>query len=98
MGEVIFTEDSYIKHLSTFWVLVPLVANDFNLLLPETPYTNVISLALCGWLKSNWIVLSEGGSEIREDVAFSFGQNLVPQMPNDILRSHLDVSSDTSYA
>jgi len=51
-----------------------------------------VSLTFCGWLKSNWIVLSEGGSEIKEDAAFSFGHSLVPQMPNDILRSHLDVS------
>ena len=39
-----------------------------------------------------WIVLSEGGSEIKEDAAFSFGQSLVPQMPSDMLRYHLGVS------
>jgi len=36
-------------------------------------------------------VLAEGGSEIKEDAAFSFGKSIVPTMNNETLRSHLDV-------
>ena len=48
-------------------------------------------LTCVGWLKSYWIVLAEGGSEIKEDAAFSFGKSLVPAMSNETLQSHLDV-------
>jgi len=97
MGKVIFTTGNreilheQFQPIFGLWFL--LVTNDLNYLFPyKNPCTDFVSLALCGWLKSNWIVLSEGGSEIREDAAFSFGQSLVPQMPRDILQSHLDVS------
>ena len=52
----------------------------------------VVYLTSVRWLKSQWILLSEGGSEIKECAALSFGQSVASQMPASVSRSNLDVS------
>ena len=44
------------------------------------------------WLKSHWILLSEGESEIKESIALSFGRSIVPQASASVLKRHVDVS------
>ena len=60
-------------------------------------------LDIVGLLKSQWIVLVEGGSGIKEDDAFLYGKSLAPAMSNETLRSFLDVCThmvlqENSYA
>ena len=47
---------------------------------------------LIRWLKSHWILLSEGESEIKESIALSFGRSIVPQISTSVLKHHVDVS------
>ena len=51
-----------------------------------------VSLTTIRWLKSQWILLSEGESEIKEYAALSFGQSVASQMPASVLKDYLDVS------
>ena len=54
-----------------------------------------VSLALIlfiRWLKSHWVLLSEGESEIKEDTALLFGHSVLPQMSANTLQNFVDVS------
>jgi len=62
------------------------------------PSTWLRTLINIRWLKSHWILLSEGESEIKESIALSFGRSVALQMPTGVIKDYIDVSlHDASY-